>query len=139
MLPPLEHGEGTLVGRFTTSFDHGLLIVEDVGSVANHHAWDPETELVHFDGDSLYVVVRHRIEGVVTVSVYRDRAPEKVLDNLMLRFDGAWESDHEILKISDSDDWMVLSVMVRRRQRRVQPYVDDPDWSTQVVVVISTE
>jgi hypothetical protein len=69
-----EHPDPEQLVTFTMEFDHGLLVIEGLGSRAKHEAWDPSNEFVHVDGDSLYMCVMPPEEAPLPVAVFDGRA-----------------------------------------------------------------
>lgn len=54
---------------FTVLHDHGILVIEQLASKADHEGWDVYAEGAHAVPDSLYVGVRPSMEGAVCTSV----------------------------------------------------------------------
>jgi hypothetical protein len=128
--------DDNLVGSFTAYFDHGLLLIEESGSVAAHEGWDAATEYTHFDNDSLYVAVQSVVDGPVAVTVYRNSAPETEVLGLVEVFSGEFESKFGRVTVHDSDDMVVLVARGVRGMNRVTVFVDEVNWSARVVVAI---
>ena len=125
-----------LIGCFTAFLVHGLLLIEDAGTTAAHEGWDAATQHVHFDMDSLYLAVSPAVDGPVAVCVYRDEAPPDTTAEMTQCFDGEFESKFGVIRIHDSDDAISLTAREQRGVRRLRVFVDEPGWSSRVVVVI---
>jgi len=114
-----------------------LLLIEDADTTAAHEGWDAATQHVHFDTDSLYLAVSPAVDGPVTVCAYRDEAPADATTEMTQCFDGEFESEFGVIRLHDSDDTISLAARERRGTHRLRVFVDEPDWSSRVVVVIS--
>lgn len=128
--------DDNLLGSFVTSFDHGLLMIEDTESTAVHDGWDAATEYVHFDQDSLYVAVQSVVDGAVAVTAYRDSAPRGETEGLVEAFSGEVESKFGKFRIHDSDDRAILTVVGMPGSNHLTVLLDELNWAMRVVVVI---
>ena len=94
---------------FTVDCDHGIVLVEPLGSQADHFDWDVATSSTHLEGDSLYVAMRPSMEGEVTVSVRCADLAGEPPDDLTPVFNGRLSVPTRTLLIGDSD----LNVEIR--------------------------
>lgn len=130
-----------LIGAFVAFFEHGVLVIEHSETEARHDAWCFATEPLRFDfeQDSLYLAVQSLVDGPVAVSVYEDSAPSDEKKGLVEVFSRPFEPGPRPgrLKISDSDEWMILTAPYVPDRVRVTVLVDDPEFPTQVVVELA--
>lgn len=124
-------------GGFTAFFEHGLLLVHDSETRAAHEDWDATTDLVHFDTDSLYIVVRPMVEGPVTVTAFdSDWEEMDAVTDMIQVFDGEFPSKFGLTVFHDPNDSVVMKVRGNRGNQRLRVWVDQPEWAVNVVVAI---
>ncbi|NUT96227.1 MAG: hypothetical protein HOY78_29790 [Saccharothrix sp.] len=116
-----------------------MLLIEDPESGATHDEWDPATEHVHHDHGSLYVAVQHAVDGPVTVTAYRHRAPAGEVDGLIEVFAGEVDSPSGTMTAHDPNDSAVLILPAKQGVNRLTVFVDHVDWAARVVVVVGTD
>ncbi|WP_147450938.1 hypothetical protein [Streptomyces hoynatensis] len=127
--------EAILLGSLVASFEHGLLLIEDSKSSASHEDWDAATEYVHFDDDSLYVAVQSVVDGLVSVTVYRDGVPSGAVEGFVEVFSGEFQCRSRRICVRDSDDNALLSIAAPGGDLiRLHVFADAWNWATRVVV-----
>lgn len=125
-----------LLGSFTVPFEHGLLVVEDSATRARHDSWIAAAEQVHLDHDSLYLGVQASVDGPVSVEVYDADLPEVATAEMTLRYGGEMPLSSRVLRVSDSDNFAVLSLRTRGDSVRIRVLVDDDEWPARVVIIL---
>ncbi|GAA3817400.1 MULTISPECIES: hypothetical protein [Amycolatopsis] len=128
--------EEGLIGSLTAYFDHGLLLIEDSESSADHRGWDASIDYVHFDTDSLYVAVQSVVDGPVEVEVYRSPPLAPVAVGLTEVFVRQFESEFGMVKIHDPENRGVLVAKGNRGVVGLRVLVDEVNWAARVVVII---
>lgn len=121
---------------FVTDYDHGLLVIEQLGSRSTHDDWDVHTEGAHSDGDSVYVSVLPPMEGRVTTSVRRGDVEEPCSENLRLVFEGQLTINSKTLIIGDSDFNLEVRVPVRSGIVDVKVFADAARFASRVLVFL---
>ncbi|MEV4596628.1 hypothetical protein AB0K15_04420 [Amycolatopsis sp. NPDC049253] len=124
-------------GALTAFFDHGILVVEDVETPGPHESWDPDTERLHLDADSLYVLVRASVDGPVRVDVFHDEAPPEFTEGLALKLEGVLETPSAAVTVHDFDDSADLRVEVFSRAQDLKVFVGEGKWPDRVVIVLT--
>lgn len=123
-------------GGFTTYFQHGMLIIEDPESQAQHDGWGDVESLVSVERDSLYLGVIPSVDGPVEVSVYEETAPSEEIKDLELRFSGEIHTQHGTLRLRDPEDTICLEVQGARLTMSVRIYANSGDWIDRVIIVL---
>ena len=121
---------------FTVDCDHGIILVEPLGSQADHSDWDVATSSTHLEGDSLYIATRPNMEGEVTVSVrYADLANEPP-DDLTPVFNGRLAVPTRTLLIGDSDMNVEIRLPVWSETCAAAVLVDAPGLASRVFIAL---
>lgn len=84
---------------FVAHHDHGILVVEPLGSRAEHEDWDVSAHGAHLEADSLFVAVLPSMEGTVATSVRSISEPQSAADGLERVFEGRLEIPSRVLLI----------------------------------------
>ncbi|WP_131738182.1 hypothetical protein [Actinomadura roseirufa] len=125
--------EALVAGTFSIPVDHGLIIVEDPASQADHDDWDPFCEFVSAKPDSVYLSVRPSVDGPVEVIIVKgegghDRASSRY-------FEGAIHAKGLYLVIRDADDVVRFSVRCGPGENLIRIMVDEPGLVSCMVVM----
>ena len=128
--------DDSLLGAFTLAFEHGLLVIENSGTRASHDGWNAAGEQVHLDRDSLYVGVQCSVDGPVSVQVHGAGLREDTTARLKSRFRGELAVPSQILRVSDSDNMIVLSLPIPGERVGIELFVDDERWPARVVIAL---
>jgi len=123
---------------FITDHDHGILVIEQLGSRSTHDDWDVYAEGAHSEGDSLYVGVLPPMEGRVSTSVRRD-ASEPDHEDLTLVFDGRLTVASKELVIGDSDRNVEVRLPARSGAVHLEVLVDVVGLASRVLVLLRDE
>jgi hypothetical protein len=115
-------GPAGYLGSFTTYFDHGLLLVEDLNSRAVHDEWDSATSLVNLRPDSLCLRTRIYVDGPVVVFIFK--GSPSISQGYRI-FDGVVEHPSKALRIEDSDATVRIRFQVDRVSSHISLVVDD--------------
>ncbi len=122
---------------FVADFDHGILVVEQLGSTALHEDWDVYALAAHRQDDSLYVAVLPPMEGQVAVSVREASGnPSGTEPPLLSVFEGRVLVPSGVLLIGDSDRNIEVRLPVTSGSVGVSVRVDEPGLASQVVVLL---
>jgi hypothetical protein len=121
--------------EFTVEHDHGILVVEALGSSAEHEDWDVTTQASHIEPDSLFVAVLPSMEGAVTTSVRWATDDLLIPEELHLIVDARLAVPSRTLLIGDSDRNGELRVAVPT-DCGVAVFVDEPGFATRALVVL---
>jgi len=127
---------------FTALHDHGILVIEQLASKADHEGWDVYAEGAHAVPDSLYVGVRPSMEGVVFTSVRvlnsspseTWREPDR--DGLTQIFSGRLQVPGGVLLVGDSDANVEIRLPVTSGTAGVTVYVDVVGLAARVIVLL---
>ncbi|MEV4562077.1 hypothetical protein AB0K51_34595 [Kitasatospora sp. NPDC049285] len=123
-----------LHGAAVARFAHGLLVASAPDSTDAHDAWDPSVDPIHAGPDSLYISVQQAASGPVSVVCV---AGPRVPDGLNILFSGEINLPQASLAIYDPNGTVNLQLPVDRKLNRIEVYGDDPDESSEVVIVLS--
>lgn len=122
--------------EFTVECDHGILVIEPLGSRAEHEDWDVTVNSVHREGDSLFVAVNPSMEGAVTTSVRSALDQEMPPADLERIFEGQLKVPSSTLLIGDSDRNVEIRLPVTSGACDVSAWVDVPGFATRVLVIL---
>lgn len=119
---------------FVTEHDHGILVVEQLGSTAIHDDWDVYAQPAHDQGDSLYIAVLPTMEGTVSTSVRKDDEPMPSEPPSHLVYEGHLSVPSGVLLIGDSDRNIEIRLPVLKRAIHLTVFVDHAGLASQVLV-----
>ncbi|PPK71323.1 hypothetical protein V5P93_003189 [Actinokineospora auranticolor] len=123
-----------LIAAFTLPFTRGLLFVDDTATTARHAGWNPVTDWVHADNDSLWICVRGAADGPATVELYRAPPSASTLKGLAHLHSGALDTPTRELRVTDSDGAIVVTHPVYADRVHVDVHTD-PDTGGERVVI----
>lgn len=121
---------------FVAHHDHGILVVEPLGSRAEHEDWDVSAHGAHLEADSLFVAVLPSMEGTVTTSVRSISEPQSAADGLERVFEGRLEIPSRVLLIGDSDRNIEIRLPMRSGVVDVSVSVDEIGFASRALVVL---
>lgn len=122
----------------TVAHDHGILVIEDAQSRADHSEWDVTIDGAHFEPDSLYVAVLPTIEGTVSTSirVLPDDGADPVADDLRLAIKCSLQVPNRVLVLGDSDRNVEVRLPAPSRAVEVAVYVNEMDFASKALVIL---
>lgn len=120
--------------QFTVACDHGIVVIEPLGSQAAHEDWDV-AEPVHRQNDSLFVAVNPPMESEVAVHV-RSSGEDVGYEGLREVFSGRLDVPSQTLLIGDSDANVEVRLPIRSGGCQVSAWVDEPGFATKVVLLV---
>lgn len=123
------------LGSFEARFSFGLLVISDPESRDSHDGWDPSAEQVHAGPDSLYVVVRDRASGLVSVACHDD-SDSSLGPGSGLLFAGNLELPSAMLMFYDPDQMICMTVPVDEKRMHIKIYSDDPKEPAELLVQV---
>ncbi|CAN5330264.1 hypothetical protein BH09ACT11_BH09ACT11_17600 [soil metagenome] len=127
-------GDEQFLGSFTIGFEHGLLIVQAPGRPASHGGWDPKTERIHVDDDSIYVCVLFDDDGPVRVDAIQSDDPASWSGGLKCAYSGKIPHAEGMVNVGDSDGIVQLRVLAGLSGDQMAIFVDDDQFPTRVVL-----
>lgn len=122
---------------FVVDHDHGILVIENLGSASLHEDWDVYAEAAHLQGDSLYISVLPSMEERVWTSVRgpRDAEPSRV--GLTRIFEGDLTISSNVLVIGDSDRNVEVHVPVVSGHVLLSVYADEAGLASKILVLLT--
>jgi hypothetical protein len=129
------HDSGQTSVDFVTQHDHGILVVEQLGSRAEHVFWNVDADGAHVEADSLYVAVRPSMEGAVSTSVRS--AAVSPTENLELVVEARLEVSSGVLLVGDSDRNVELRLPVNSGTVEVAVFVDEIGFASHALILLA--
>jgi hypothetical protein len=123
-----------LLGEFTASFSHGLLVIAAPESGDAHAAWDAASQAVHAGPDSIYCGVRQAASGLVTVSCVDGDVAAPGLEEI---FAGRLILPSARLELYDPDETIRLIVPVDGTEVAVGIHADDVEEPSRLLVRVT--
>lgn len=122
---------------FVVDHDHGILVIENLGSTSLHEDWDVYADASHLQGDSLYVSVLPSMEDRVSTSVRgpSDAEPSRV--GLTQIFEGELTISSNVLVFGDSDRNVEVRVPVISGHVKLSVYVDEAGLASKILVLLA--
>jgi hypothetical protein len=130
---------GSPAVEFTVECVHGILVIEPLGSRAEHEDWDVMADGVHLESDSVFIAVNPSMEGAVTTSVLFAHDHEVPPADLERIFEGQLKVPSSTLLIGDSDRNIEIRLPVRSGACDVSAWVDVPGFAKRVLVILEDE
>ena len=121
---------------FVAHHDHGILVVEPLGSRAEHEDWDGSAQGAHLEAGSLFVAVLPSMEGTVTTSVRSISEPVPPSEGLERVFEGRLDVPSRVLLIGDSDRNVEIRLPMRSGAVDVSVSVDEVGFASRARVVL---
>ncbi|GAA1475651.1 hypothetical protein GCM10009623_00970 [Nocardioides aestuarii] len=126
---------GDLNVQFTVACDHGIVVIEPLGSRADHDDWDSTAQPAHRQDEPLFVAVNPPMESAVAVLV-RSSAEGGDHEGLSQVFSGRLEVASQTLLIGDSDANVEVRLPITSGGCHVSAWVDEPGFATKVVLLV---
>ena len=125
--------DGRMLAAFEVAAEQGCLVVRDTESEGDTSAWDPREHPWLVDRGSAIFAVRPATEGMVRCEVWQDAAMDALPHHV---FDEGFAIGGALF-VGDPSGVAAIVLPHVRGPRTVRVLVDDPEWPSEVQVVVT--